>query len=181
LKILGALATLLAGCTTRKPPAPVLAPDKPGTSVALSYPILMLGTETPATTVVDTELAFTTTSVSSGRSYTTQKIIDSKGGLYEVKSATPIGEVRSAWLDMGTTPYRVFVEMKLRKTVSVDDARSMVLENVRSPRSQLSRPPERLRKAVEMVQSYRTLDQLIAGCDHQSDWLEHVPKYGAGQ
>jgi hypothetical protein len=129
LRIFGALATLLAGCSPREPPAP----DKPGTSVPLSYPILLLGTEAPDITVFETELAFTTTSKSSSLAYTSQRIIDSAGGLYEVKTATPIGKVPSEWTDMGTTPYRVFLEMKFRKKVSVDDARKMVLNIVRSP------------------------------------------------
>jgi hypothetical protein len=137
LKILSALATLLVGCSPRKLPAP----DKPGTSIQLSYPILLIGTESPQITVVDTELALTTTTQSSSLTYTAQKIIDSKGGLYEVKTAIPVGKVPSSWRDMGTRPYRVFLEMTFRKKVNLDDARNMVLDNVRSPRSQLSRPP----------------------------------------
>jgi hypothetical protein len=154
---------------------------KAGTSVPLSYPILLLGTEAPDITVFETELAFTTTSQSSSLAYTLQQIIDSRGGSYEVKTATPIGEVPGVWRDMGTTRYRVFLDMKFRKRVSVDDARKMVLNIVRSPRSQLSRPPERLRNTVGSLQSYRTLDELIAGCATQSGWLEHVPKWGEGQ
>src|SRR5262249_31452722 len=126
-------------------------------------------------------LALTTTTQSSSLIYTAQRIIDSKGGLYEVKTASPIGEVRSAWKDMGTSPYRVFLEIRFREQVSVEDVRKMVLENVRSPRNQLSRPPERLRKAVEAVRSYRNLDELIAGCANQSAWLEHVSKFGEEQ
>ena len=176
MKILGALA-LLVGCGPRK----AAPPDHPGTSIPLAYPILLLGTEVPDITVVDTEAAFTTTSKSSSLMYTALQIVDSKGALYKVDTATPMGDVGSAWKDLGTKNYRVFLDMKFRKTISVDDARKMVLENVRSPRNQLSRPPERLRTAVAAVESYRTLDQLIAGCANQSDWLEHVPKYGAGQ
>jgi hypothetical protein len=156
-------------------------PDRVGTSVQLSYPILLLGTDSPEIAVIESELALTTTTQSSSLIYTAQRIIDSKGGLYEVKTATPIGEVRSAWKDMGTSPYRVFLEMRFRKQVGVEDVRNMVLDNVQSPRNQLSRPPERLRKAVEAVRSYRNLGELIAGCAKQSSWLEHVSKWGDEQ
>jgi hypothetical protein len=177
LKIFGALATLLAGCSPRKAPAP----DKPGVSVVLSYPILLLGTDVPSISVFKTAEQFTTTSAASSISYRAQKIIDSTGGWYEVKTATPVGDVPSPWKSMGNVPYRMFIEMKLRKKVSVDEARNMVLANVRNPSNQLSRPPERLRNTTTALESYRTIAQLIAGCDKQSGWLEEVHKYGEDQ
>jgi hypothetical protein len=182
LKIFGALATLLAGCSPSKPPsASVPPPGKPGVSVPLSFPILLLGTDVPNISVSKTEEQFTTTSASSGFYYADSIIIDSTGAWYDVKRATPVGDVPSVWSRMGMVQYRVFVEVKLRKKATVDEARNMVLANVRNPRNQLSSPPERLRSATAALDSYRAIAELIGGCNSQSGWLEEVRKYGKDQ
>jgi hypothetical protein len=184
LRIFTALAAFLTGCSPSKQSAssaPVPPPDKPGISVALSFPTLLLGTDVPDISVFKTEEQLTTTSVASGFYYTDYIIIDSAGNWYDVKRASPVGEVPNAWNRMGHVPYRVFLDVKLRKKVGVDEARNMVLANVRNPRNQLSEPPERLRSATATLESYRSIAQLIDGCDNQSGWLEEVRKYGEDQ
>ena len=118
------------------------------------------------------EADLTTTQVSTGRAYTEQKVIDSNGDLYAIKKDTAIGGVPSVWRDMGTKSYRVFLEMKLVERVNLEQVRNMVREQVRSPRNQTSRPPERLRKVEGHIQSYRTLQELIAGCAKQWEWID---------
>ena len=166
LEILGALAALLTSCSAPK----TAAPEKPGTSLQLSYPVLLIGTDAPTLNVFETERQLTTTTKSSSLIYSVQQIVDSKGGLYAIKKAIPVGEVQGVWRDMGTSPYRVFLECKLLKRVDLEQTREMVLATVRSPRSELSRPPERLSMAVGHIRSYRTLDELIAGCRQTLDW-----------
>ena len=183
LKIFGALAALLSGCSPTKPQpaASTPPPDKPGVSVALAYPILLLGTDVPNIVVRKNEGEFTTTSVATGFAYPDYWVIDSAGAWYDVKKATPVGEVPSPWNRMGHVPYRVFVDVKLRKQVTVDEARNMVLVNVRNPRNDFVSVPERLRNTTAALAGYRTIAQLIDGCDHQSGWLEEVRKYGEDQ
>ena len=88
---LAALLALLTGCSSPKPPAP----SKPGTSVQLSYPILLIGTLAPQLNVFDTELELTTTTKSSSLIYSSQQIIDSAGAFYESKKAIPTNEIKS--------------------------------------------------------------------------------------
>lgn len=57
----------------------------------------------------------------------------------------------------------------------------MVLANVRNPRNDFTRAPERLRNTTAALESDRTIAQLIEGCDKQSGWLEEVRKYGEDQ
>jgi hypothetical protein len=183
LKIFGALAAFLTGCSPSKPSAsaPAPPPDRPGLSIPISFPILLLGTDVPKISVSKSEEQFTTTSYASGVSYYDYIIIDSSGNWYDVKRAAPFGDVPSVWNRMGMVQYRVFVEVKLRKHVTVDEARNMVLVNVRNPRNDFIQVPERLRNTTAALESYRTIAQLIAGCDSQSGWLEEVHKYGEDQ
>lgn len=164
LKFLSALGALITGCASPKP----LVPDRAGTSIPLTYPALLIGTEVPTLNVYGSEMELTTTQVSTGLSYPVQQIIDSSGNYYVVSRSAPFGKVKSVWLDMGTTPYRVFLELKLKKHVNLEQARKMVLEAVRSPRAGWVKDPVALQKAVRWVQSYRSIGDLIAGC--RTDW-----------
>jgi hypothetical protein len=131
----------------------------------------MIGTEVPTISVYDKEEDLTTTSVSTNPFYTAAHIVDSGGRLYKIGKDTPIGDSGSVWRDMGTRRYRLFLEVKFLKNVNVEQTRKMVLDMVRSPRGQLSRPPERLGKAVAHVESYRTLGELIEGCRDTLAWV----------
>jgi len=51
--------------------------------------------------VFDAELPLTTTTKSSRLFYTAERIVDSGGSLYAIKKVSPVGEVHSAWRDMG--------------------------------------------------------------------------------
>ena len=168
MRILSALTALLTGCNSS--PKVTVAPDHPGTLFPLAYPILLLGNDVPVITVIDTETQFTTTTVASSMIYTTDRIVDSAGKLYAVNHVGAAGKMPSPWKGMGNVPYRLFWDLKAMKPVDTEQARQMVLERVRNPRNQLSRPPERLRSAEEAIRGYRTLQELIAGCATQSDW-----------
>jgi hypothetical protein len=169
LSIFSALTALLTGCGS-PPKIPAAAPDRPGTSVLLTYPVLLLDIDGPDITVKDSEERLTTTTKASGIDYPSHRIIDSSGGLYEVKRSTPVGHVASGWSDMvGNQPFRIFLDMKMVKRVDVEKAREMVLGAVRNPRNQLSKP-DYLASSEAAVKSYRTLAELIEGCAHTNRW-----------
>lgn len=172
VKLFGALAALLTGCATPKKeaPEPAFVPDKPGTSIMLSYPIMLLETEPSNVRYFDNEEDFTTTKRSSNLTYTEQRIIDSGGGLFSVQKALPVGKVVSGWRDMGTTPYRVYLVMKREKTVTFEQAKKMVLDVLGGPRSNWNDSPEILAKSVAHVEEYRTLPELIAGAETPWKW-----------
>jgi hypothetical protein len=170
LKSLGAIVALLSevltGCGSPNAPPP----DKPGSSLPLAYPVLLLGNDAPLISVFDTEPALTTTTKSSSLFYAAQQIIDSNGTLYAIKKVTPVSEVHSVLRDMGTSPYSVFLEIKLLKRVDLQQAKNLVLEVVRSPRSDWSHPPQHLNNVVAHIQSNRSLQELILDCKSTSEW-----------
>jgi hypothetical protein len=161
-----ALFSMLAGCGGSKPQPP----RAPGTSIKLAYPVLLAGGESPTIRVEDDEVSLTTTRAASGAVYMNLKLIDSAGTLYEVvRESQPEGRP-SSWRDMGTSNYRVHLELKRVKTVNVDQGREMVLDVIRAPRSLWSLYPEGTRVAAERVGAFRTVPELIEGCRRASEW-----------
>jgi hypothetical protein len=169
VRLLAALAAFLTGCGAPKPP-PAPPPGQPGTSLPIAYPLLVLETLAPRWSTFDDEETFTTTSVSSGRGFVDQQFIDSAGGFYACTRVSPIGKVRSVWLDMGTSRYRVFVDLKLVKRIKLDDAKKLVLDIVRSPRADWAGSPELLNRTVARVDAYQTVPELVADCAKSWDW-----------
>ena len=115
--------------------------------------------------VCASEEEFTTTSGSSITFYYASEVIDSQGRLYALGRLVSFAD-RPAWMSMGTRPYRVFVETKFERTIDFEAARKIVNDLVRAPRSYREGDPERVSRALEYVQSYRSLKELMEGCSH---------------
>lgn len=116
---LSALLGLLTACG-QKPGVP----EGPGTSAKLVYPVLAVGER--RVLVRDDELALTSTTAASGINFLVATLIDSSGARYTVRKVTDFGR-KSAFLDMGTTPYRVFLDLKSEGKVDVGKAKAVVL------------------------------------------------------
>jgi hypothetical protein len=124
IAMLSALISLLTGCG-RKPPPPQPPPDKPGVSIALSYPVLLVGERDLK--VKNDETSLITTSVAGGGEYYgAYRFIDSAGNQYAAQKATALGR-KSAWLDMGTSRYEVFLELKPEGKISLAKAKADAL------------------------------------------------------
>ena len=175
IRSLSALAALLTGCGAPSKPQPKaqpFVPERPGTSLPVSYPILVLGMDVPHIRVFETEEPITTTSRSSSLLYANLKLIDSAGGLYDVGRDYPVGKVPSSWSDMiGIQTYRIFIELKFEKKLNVDKAREMVQGVAMSSRSDLGRTPEDRERVQKRLAGYRTLAELIEGCKDTNAWL----------
>jgi hypothetical protein len=130
---------------------------------------MAFGRETSFIRVFPSEEQFTTTRGYSDTFYQTQEVIDSQGRLYAVGHVVPFDKPPS-WRDMGTSPYRVFVETKFERTIDVETARKIVSDLVRNPRSYWEGAPEPVNRALEHVKSFRSLSELIEGCSHYYDW-----------
>lgn len=100
---------------------------------------------------------------------TTPRRSSTHSRLYALGRVVSFGK-RPSWRDMGTSPYRVFVETKLEKTIDLEAARKIVSDLVRAPRSYWEGSPDRVSRALEYVQSYRSLNELIKGCSNYYDW-----------
>jgi hypothetical protein len=123
IAMLGALISLLTGCGRKPPSQP--PPDKPGVSIALSYPVLLVGERDLK--VKNDEASLITTSVAGGGEYYGgYRFIDSAGNEYAARKATPFGR-KSAWRDMGTSPYEVFLELKPKGRISLAKAKADAL------------------------------------------------------
>jgi hypothetical protein len=163
---LTALFSLLTGCGGSKPQAP----PGPGTSIPLQYPVLLAGGESTTIRVVDDEVSLTTTKVSAGAVYMNLRIIDAGGKLYEVVKETQPEGRSPAWRDLGTSNYRVHLELKRLRDPSLDQAKRVVLEVIESPRSLWSLYPDGVRIATEKVRAFDTLSALIDGCRRAWEW-----------
>lgn len=167
MRLIAAFAAFLTGCSK---PAPEPLPDKAGTSAALAYPAVLIEPDAPSIRFYDSEEPLITTRMSSGVTFAQSRVIDSGGGLYTVVGAIPVGKVVSAWRDMGTTPYRIFLRMRREKTIDLGQARALILEQVRNPRSSWSYSAETLRNSVARVESFRNLAELVKGCETSWEW-----------
>jgi hypothetical protein len=151
----------LPGCKPA-PPAPV----KGGVSVALDYPVLLIGQAT--VDVRDSEEQLISVSVSSGLNLLERLVVDSKGRMFDVTRSTLVAGSTPSWLDMGTSPRAHYVELRERRNCSWAAIQSAVLDQVRSPRSVWENNP----KAVQRVKAVRNVEELIALSRETWTWAE---------
>jgi hypothetical protein len=149
---LGALISLLTGCGK----TPDAAPKAPGTSAQLAYPVVLTG---PRRIVVkDDELSLTTTTVASGLNFPEFAVLDSSGARFSVSKVTDIGRT-STILDMGTTPYRVFLEMKNEGKLGLEESKSRVSDSADSRGA-----------AMRALVGVHSMAELIAACRQSWEW-----------
>ena len=151
IAMIGALISFLIGCARKPADAPAVAP---GTSARLSYPVLLTGQG--RLVVKDDELSLTSTTVSSGLNFPEFQLIDSGGARYSIRKVTEFGK-KSAFFDMGTTPFRVFLEMKSEGPASLSSAKSLVLAAAGQAGKQ----------AIDGAQSHA---ELIDACRRSWEW-----------
>src|SRR5215467_10792886 len=96
---------LLTGCRTKE-----TIPASPGTSLPLSYPVILIGQNN--VDVRDDLTALTSASLAGGMNFVERKIVDSAGSIYEVKKAAVVGNAKAWWRDMGTSQQRYFLELR---------------------------------------------------------------------
>ena len=99
--------------------------------------------------VKDDEASLTTTTVATGLNFPEFTLIDSDGARYSVVKATPFGR-KSAWLDMGTSQFRVFLELRTNGKLDLASAKALVKDSDGS-------------RAIDGAES---IAQLIEACRH---------------
>ncbi len=83
--------------------------------------------------VMDDENSLITTSVASGGIYCGGYLfLDSSGVRYQAKNATAFGR-KSAWLDIGTSQFQVFMELEAKGPLALKKAKSMAIESAIKP------------------------------------------------
>jgi hypothetical protein len=144
---LGVLLSVLTGCG----PKPAEVPAGPGVSVKFNYPVLLVGQG--RLVVKDDLLDLTTTTVASGLNFPEFALVDSNGRKYSVERVTDFGR-KSTILDMGTTQYRVFLQLKDEGELSLAAAKALVSGG----------------RSIPAVNSTQSLRELIAACSKSWEW-----------
>jgi len=151
---------LLTGCGGSK----LSAPSAPGTSVKLTYPVVLIGQGDLG--VRDDELALTTAAMASGLNFPERRIVDSTGIIYEVKGAAKVDPSSAWWRDMGTSQEAYFLELEPRRSASLEEIRQLVLEQLASAQGIWQNNAN----AVARVKGFGSVTDLIAGCRTSWDW-----------
>jgi hypothetical protein len=139
-------------------------PTDPGTSLPLTYPVLLAGQSD--LTVRDDESSLTRTTGASSLNFTERQIIDSAGIIYQIRRATTVGQPKAMWQDMGTSPRHVYLELDRTGLARLDRIQRVVLDQVESPRSVWRGNPN----AVERVRGFTSVSALIDGCRTSWEW-----------
>ena len=133
--VAGALISLLTGCGEKPAPPKAAAaappPDKPGVSLAITYPMMII--DSPRVRIKPDEDSLITTRVADGGNYYRAcDLIDAAGIEYDVTGVWEFGR-KSAWLDMGTTPYQVYLGLRVKGPIALEKVKQMVLDALLKP------------------------------------------------
>jgi hypothetical protein len=160
----------LIGCApdpSKSAPSSLPLPDKPGVSLPIAYPVLMAGNKTFR--VFDDEETLTTTRVSSGFYYGDMAMIDSGGDLFKTVRITDFDR-KPAWRDMGTSPYRVFLDLQSKGKPNLDKLKAMLIDVARENHDTGLDYPNGLTVATQRIQVCKSVPELIKECRNSGDW-----------
>jgi len=163
--VLSLLMSLL-GCSPKPAPPPAPLPEKPGATYPLVYPVLQVSERDIR--VSEDEESLTTTQVSSGLSWREMHIIDSSGQLYEVTRVTDFGR-KAAWRDMGTSPYRVFLDLTPPKKIALEQVKAYLVA-VLQFEQKTGLFPDAVEVGTPVVQKCPSLTALIDICRRTWEW-----------
>jgi hypothetical protein len=149
--LIGTILSLLTGCISK--PAP--APQQPGVSHRLAYPVLLIG-ERDMRLKPDEARLISTTVASGGVYHAGYILIDSEGMEYVVKQATPFG-MKSPWLDMGTSSFKVFLDLKPKSRLTLEQAKTKTLEAIRKEAVIVGVDPKNAGPAIKAATSFPEL------------------------
>src|SRR5215472_3760525 len=120
-------AAMLIGCSGDDAAA---APKDAGVSIALRYPVLLIGQS--SLDVRDSEQALTSIRGASSLNLNERVILDSDGRLFKVERAVPIAGQRSILWDMGTSSRRFYVELREERRPSWPQIQDLVVAQLQS-------------------------------------------------
>jgi hypothetical protein len=154
--VLSAIISLLTGCGKRgSVAAPSQTADKPGVSVVLAYPVLLIG-ERDLKVKDDQSSLITTTGAAGGLYYASYIFIDSAGNQYSAKSAKAFGQTPS-WRDMGTSTFQAFIELTPAEKIELEKAKGMALQAVLKPGDLDGNATEAVRSKIMGTRSFAEL------------------------
>jgi len=140
------------------------APERAGVSIALAYPVLLIGQS--SLDLRDSEAALTSIPGASTLNLNERVLLDSQGRLFKIIRALPVAGQRSILWDMGTSSRQFFVEVSEQARPSWPQIQDIVLQQVRSP-SSIWAGDER---AVARVRALRGVGELIEASRQSWNW-----------
>ena len=155
----------LIGCAPKPVTAPL--PEKPGVSLPLAYPVLLAGNK--SYWVFDDEESLITTRVATGVPYGEMAMIDSNGELYKTVRITPFNR-KSVWLDMGTSPYQVFLDLQSKGKPSLDKIKAIMIDVAREEHDTGLDYPNGLIVATQKIQACKSVPELIEESRDSVHW-----------
>ncbi|HET7096798.1 MAG TPA: hypothetical protein VFJ68_05355 [Casimicrobiaceae bacterium] len=140
------------------------APKEAGVSIALRYPVLLIGQS--SLDVRDSEQALTSIRGASSLNLNERGILDSDGRLFKVKRAVPIAGQRSILWDMGTSSRRFYVEVREERRPSWPQIQDLVVAQLQSPADASAG----MKRAHERVRAMRGVPQPIEASREAWSW-----------
>ena len=161
MRRIAVLFSLLAplGCSAKEP-----LPTTAGVSMALQYPVLLIGQG--SLDVRDSEAALTSITGASSLNLNERAILDSASRLFMVTRAVPIAGQKSVMWDMGTSARRFAVTVESKGEIPWRAVQDLVLAEVRKPTSTWAGHE----RAVRRVQELTDVKSLIEACRETWRW-----------
>lgn len=150
---------MLAGCGGDD-----AVPKEPGVSIALRYPVLLVGQS--SLDVRDSEQALTSIPGASSLNLNERAILDFDGRLFKVKRAVPIAGQRSIMWDMGTSSRRFHVEVAEQQRPSWPQVQELVVAQLQSPSGVWAGDA----RALARVRAMREVPELIEASREAWRW-----------
>jgi hypothetical protein len=150
---------MLPGCGGNDP-----APKDAGVSIALRYPVLLIGQA--SLDVRDSEQALIAIRGDSGLNLNERTILDSDGRLFKITRAVPIAGQRSILWDMGTSDRKFHVTLAEERRPSWREVQQLVLTQF--PPSPGAEPGEG--RAAARVRGPRNVAELIEASRESWNW-----------
>jgi hypothetical protein len=140
------------------------APKEGGVSMALRYPVLLIGQS--SLDVRDSAEDLYSIPGASTMNLVERSIIDSDGRLFRVVRAVPVAGQRSILWDMGTSRRDSYVEVAAAGRPPWPEIQARVIEQLRSPTSIWAGDERALARVREM----RDVPELIAASRESRSW-----------
>ena len=140
------------------------APEKPGISQALTYPVLLIGQA--SLDVRDDENALISIPGASSLNLLERVVLDSQGDLFTVTQASVVAGQASPMWSMGTQARVFSVTLVKQKRPSWAHVQRLVLEQVAKPNSIWNDDPQ----AKAKVQAFTDVAELLAASRTSWGW-----------
>ncbi len=165
-----ALLLQLTGCAPKEA-ASAARSTTPGPNLTLTYPVIVYSQESLHIAVRDDAESLTSTSILRQTDLHKMGVIDANGTLYAVTESHAVPRVPNYFEDStGNKRYRVSMQLKEVRRVDLPEAKRLLLEVVRNPKSYWNDSLDGNGVAVKTVERAASLAELTEACRNTAGW-----------